>query len=95
MAQQNASQSASRSGIGYEVTITRRDHYDGISASHDWEVRARRLSDGTEAVRSFRSRWRANRFAHSTSRLGRACNHVARERSEVREHFVLRWSDGD
>lgn len=83
-------QSEPRSGIGYDVTLTHR-RFD--QSRDDWHVHVRRLSDGVEIIRIFAWKWRAQRFARSTSRLGRSFARAVKLGENEVEHFVLRWPE--
>lgn len=78
---------------GYEVTITRRDRYDGMTTCTDYLVVVKRLSDGQELERVFDWRWAARRWARSTRRLGKAFRRAAAYRDGQVETFTIGWRD--
>lgn len=89
-AEQHPTQSESRSGVGYDVTIT---HRRFEMTGDDWHVHVRRLSDGAEIIRIFAWRWRAKRFGRSTTRLARAFRRAMKLGENEVEHFVLRYPE--
>lgn len=77
--------------VGYEVTITPDEVYDGIEAyTRRWRVDATRFSDGEQRTRYFGWRWRARRFAQSPRRLSKAFN-APLARADQIERFTVEW----
>lgn len=88
----SADQSGTPARVGYDVTITRHEFFDGMGIDVYHEVDITRLSDGERVTRKFDWRWRARRFARSRRRIGKEFERWAQHRAEEREHFTLEWT---
>lgn len=81
-----------RLDVGYDVTITRREHFDGMGIDREYIVKALRMSDAKTITRSFGWRCRARRFARSVRRLGKAFEQDAAWREGEVEKFAIGWT---